>query len=145
MWDPQIILHYVSLSDYLPDNPADLVEPESSGEVVAGVKYLVRCRTMFLAELFSQGLWCLRLGWAVYFAIYLSRYFFQIFGNIKIFGNSFLEFIFRASRFPNRAFVGILPCIYGIDFGVFLTFYIFERIDFVLNKIVILDPSGMPI
>jgi uncharacterized protein YggT (Ycf19 family) len=117
-----------------------IIPPSDTPRVDFGTKaavYAVHCDSSALAETLSQMLWCVRLAWAFYFAIFISRFFFQIFGHVQIFGNPFIEFIFRTSRLPNRLFIGILPSIYGIDIGIFLTFHIFERIDQFLNSIAI--------
>ena len=105
--------------------------------------YLLTCPSATFAAPIAQFMWCLRLGWALFFTIFMSRYFFQVFGNINIFQNSFFSFIFRLSRPLNRLFMGLLPCIYGIDLGIFLTYYLFDQIDQLLNHIVIIDQLGL--
>jgi len=105
--------------------------------------YVLTCPSAAFASPIAQFVWCLRLGWAIFFTIFMSRYFFQVFGNINIFQNSFFAFIFRLSRPLNRLFMGLLPCIYGIDLGIFLTYYLFDQVDQFLNHIVILDQSGI--
>jgi hypothetical protein len=101
--------------------------------------WILTCPTGSIAQMISQVLWCMRLGWSIFYAIHLSRFFFQIFGNINIFNSDFLRFIFQLSRFSNRLFIGILPCINGIDLGTFLTLFLFERFDQFLKQIVIYD------
>jgi hypothetical protein len=39
--------------------------------------------------------------------------------------------------------MGLLPCIYGIDLGIFLTYYFFDQIEQLLNNIVIIDQLGI--
>lgn len=101
----------------------------------------IYCNNGSVADVMTQLLWSVRLIWAVCYGILISRYIFQIFGNVNVFGNSILAFIFRASRLPNRFLMGTLPSIYGIDLSLFLTFYLFEWVDQFLNKIVIIGPT----
>lgn len=111
--------------------------------VVPPGSYVLTCPNATYAIACTQLLWCCRLGWAIFFTIFMSRYFFQIFGNIDIFGNTFFAFIFRLSRPLNRMFIGLLPCIYGIDLGIFLTYYLFDQIDQILYHVVIIDQAGV--
>lgn len=105
--------------------------------------YVLTCPNATFGVALAQAVWCVRLGWALFFTIFMSRYFFQVFGNINIFKNSFLAFIFRLSRPLNRMFIGVLPCIYGMDLGVFLTYYLFNLVDKILYHIVIMDQAGI--
>jgi uncharacterized protein YggT (Ycf19 family) len=119
---------------YSPIGEAVAIPPNS---------YILSCPSPEFADPIAELLWCLRLGWGLFFTIFMSRYFFQVFGNINIFQNSFFSFIFRLSRPLNRLFMGLLPCIYGIDLGIFLTYYLFDLIDQLLNHIVIVDHLGL--
>jgi hypothetical protein len=101
----------------------------------------IYCSNVRVEDVLTQCLWSARLIWAACYGILISRYVFQIFGNINIFGNSILAFFFRASRLPNRFLMGTLPSIYGIDLSLFLTFYLFEWVDQLLNKILIIGPT----
>jgi uncharacterized protein YggT (Ycf19 family) len=105
--------------------------------------YVLTCPNAAFGGPLAQIVWCLKLGWTLFFTIFMSRYFFQVFGNINVFQNSFLAFIFRLSRPLNRLFIGLLPCIYGIDLGIFLTYYLFDQIDQILNHIIIIDQAGI--
>jgi uncharacterized protein YggT (Ycf19 family) len=105
--------------------------------------YVLTCPNAEIALPIVQLVWCLRLGWTVLFAIFISRYFFQVFGNIDVFENTFFAFIFRVSRPLNRLFMGILPCVYGVDIGIFVTYYLFDLVDKFLIHIVIMDQAGI--
>ncbi len=120
----------LNLADLISSNQQISVKPDS---------WILTCPSGSTAKIFSEILWCLRLGWAIFYAVHLSRFFFQVFGNISIFQNDFLQFIFQLSRFSNRLFIGVLPCINGIDLGTFLTLFLFERVDQFLKQIVIYD------
>jgi hypothetical protein len=101
------------------------------------VSWIIEVDSDELALNLAMVLLFARMAWACYFGMFISRFFFQIFGNIQIFGNPFFEFIYRASRLPNRMFIGILPTFYGMDTGILVTFTLFDKIDAFLNGIAI--------
>jgi uncharacterized protein YggT (Ycf19 family) len=127
-------LHLVQQVIYSVTGEELLIPPNS---------YVLTCPNAAFASPITQFVWCCRLGWALFFSIFMSRYFFQVFGNIDIFSNTFFAFIFRLSRPMNRMFIGVLPCIYGIDLGVFLTYYLFNFIDQIFYHIVVIDQAGI--
>jgi uncharacterized protein YggT (Ycf19 family) len=104
--------------------------------------YVLTCPSGAVASSLAQVVWCLQLGWTIFFTVFMSRYFFQVFGNINVFENSFFAFIFRMSRPLNRLFMGVLPCVYGIDLGIFVTYFLFDQVDQFLNHIVLIDQIG---
>jgi uncharacterized protein YggT (Ycf19 family) len=126
--------HLVQQIIYSPLGEPGIVPPNS---------YVVICPSATFADPIAQFLLCLKLGWALVFTIFMSRFFLHVFRNINIFQNSFFGFIFRLSRPFNRLFMGLLPCIYGIDLGIFLTYSLFDLIDQFLNHIVIIDQLGI--
>lgn len=55
-----------------------IIPPSDTPRVDFGTKaavYAVHCDSSALAETLSQMLWCVRLAWAFYFAIFISRFF----------------------------------------------------------------------
>jgi uncharacterized protein YggT (Ycf19 family) len=119
---------------YSPLGEAIILPPNS---------YVLTCPSAAFAAPIAEFVWCLRITWSLLFTIFVSRFIFQVFGHLKIYQNSFFSFVFRISRPLNRLFMGVLPCIYGIDLGIFVTYYLFDQVDTILNHIVIIDQLGI--
>lgn len=77
------------------------------------------------------------------FTLLLScRYGLQFFGNINPYDGGFFEVLYTFTQPYTRAFLGVLPNIFGIDGGVYLSFYVLDRLDTILIGITILDHTG---
>lgn len=77
------------------------------------------------------------------FILMLSgRYALQFFGNINPYDGGFFEVFYTFTQPYTRAFLGVLPNIFGIDGGVYLSFYVLDRLDQILVGISILDHTG---
>lgn len=101
------------------------------------------CPNSLLAELLGQLIWCLCIGWALFGLCYLLRFVLQYFGNIPVFQIPPLRFAFLITKPANQFFLGWLPCIGGLDLGVMFSYFLFDRIDWYLNHLVIIDSFGV--
>lgn len=70
------------------------------------------------------------------------RYALQFFGNINPYDGGFFEVLYTFTQPYTRAFLGILPNIFGIDAGVYFSFYLLDRLDTILITIAIIDHTG---
>lgn len=77
------------------------------------------------------------------FTVLLScRYALQFFGNINPYDGGFFEVLYTFTRPYTRFFMGKLPNIFGIDAGVYFSFYVLDRLDTILVALIILDHTG---
>ena len=104
--------------------------------------YLVTCPSPAWGPWAVEFLWGVRVFHVFCYALFTSRYLFQIFGNVDVYSHSILRFWYQLSKPFARLFMGILPCISGIDLGMFFNYFLFDKMDTFLNNIVIIDNLG---
>ena len=73
---------------------------------------------------------------------YMLRFTIQFFGHINPYDGGFIETIYTFTEPYTRLFLGFLPCIYGLDMGLIVGFFVLDRIETLVTKIVILDITG---
>lgn len=78
----------------------------------------------------------------MYTVLLTLRYTLQFFGQINPFDGGFMEVIYTFTTPYTRFFLGYFPNIFGIDGGLFVSFYLLDRVDTILLKMVIIDPLG---
>jgi len=116
-----------------------------SGELVAlSAKCIVlTCPTTLIAQILGPTVTWLGLAWAIFGLCYTLRFVLQYFGNIPVFQIPVLRFAFLITKPANQFFLGWLPCIGGLDLGTIFSYFLFDKIDVFLRRLIIIDPSGI--
>lgn len=78
----------------------------------------------------------------MYTVLLTLRYTIQFFGQINPYDGGFMEVIYTFTQPYTRLFLGYFPNIFGIDGGLFVSFYVLDRIDNILLNLIIIDPLG---
>jgi len=71
------------------------------------------------------------------------RYTLQFFGNINPYDGGFFETFYTFTQWYSRACMGILPNIFGMDSGIFFSFYLLERMESILKHIILINHFGI--
>nr|YP_003002217.1 hypothetical protein K4Z71_pgp070 [Aureoumbra lagunensis]ACS36929.1 conserved hypothetical integral membrane protein [Aureoumbra lagunensis] len=78
----------------------------------------------------------------IYTVLLTLRYTIQFFGQINPYDGGFMEVIYTFTQPYTRFFLGYFPNIFGIDGGLFVSFYLLDRLDSILLNLIIIDPTG---
>jgi uncharacterized protein YggT (Ycf19 family) len=113
------------------------------GTIVKPDYFVLECLNSAQAEFAVQGLYVLRVMFVFLYFIFISRYFFFIFANMDITQNTLLLFIYRLSQPLNRIFLGIIPSLYGFDAGIYVTYILLDKLDFLLSHIIVVNEWGI--
>jgi len=121
----------------------DLHTPAGDLVQLSNDSIVITCPNAFIGAILGQLVWCMCLGWALFGLCYLLRFILQYFGNIPVFQIPPLRFAFLITKPANQFFLGWLPCIGGLDLGVIFSYFLFDKIDWYLNHLVIIDNVGL--